>query len=484
VWNAIDQHLDKNKVVDINKKYIQLKRVAAALLILLIGIGAYTLNTWNKAESLTKTNNLKKISIQKNDAGTSTNVPPKKEKITLADTANTVNKINTTNSIAPDHIVIKRLQNKVAPLTANDISKNSIAENPGTEKHQENIITTGNNKIAIKKRTYKTTIANARIGDDANDEMVKENESANDNKPEIEMLPKALPAINPELLKGANDNGLKNKTAVGNYILPADLLAKAHIPEPFKIRKTASFSATAFFAPNLSSNTVKEETHERRPGGRVNDRDREKIKEGEQHQFSYSFGLLLDYNLNKHWSVESGIIVTNKTIDISPKTIFAHKDNSGAVKYLFDCSSGYLLLSTKSGIAPIEGDSIRALPSTNTLQYISVPLSVKYNFPFNNKLDVFASAGTSVNILSKGKIETGIQNGSTKEASVSTNINGLKSNYLGGNLSVGLTYNITDKIGLSFNPAYNFAVTPSTKDAAVKSYPNAISLAAGIRFKL
>ena len=151
---------------------------------------------------------------------------------------------------------------------------------------------------------------------------------------------------------------------------------------------------------------------------------------------------------------------------------------------MFDCSSSYLRLSTKSGSAPVEGDSIKALSSTNTLQYISVPLAVRYNFYVNNRFDIFASVGTSVNMLPKGKIETAIQNGLTKEASVSNSINGLKSNYLGGNLSVGLAYNITDKIGLSFNPAYHFAFTSSTQDAAVKSYPNAISLAAGLRFKL
>ena len=44
VWDAIDQHPDKNKVVDINRKYIQLKIFVVVLLILLLGFGAYTLS--------------------------------------------------------------------------------------------------------------------------------------------------------------------------------------------------------------------------------------------------------------------------------------------------------------------------------------------------------------------------------------------------------------------------------------------------------
>lgn len=48
VWDVIDQHLDKNKMLDFNRKYIQLKRFAVILLILLLDFGACTLSTWTK----------------------------------------------------------------------------------------------------------------------------------------------------------------------------------------------------------------------------------------------------------------------------------------------------------------------------------------------------------------------------------------------------------------------------------------------------
>jgi hypothetical protein len=481
LWNAIDQHLDKNKVVDINRKYIQLKKIAVALLILLIGIGAYTLNTWNKSEKLAKANKSNKISIQKNDSVSLPITEPKQESIVLSNDSN--KKENSLDSLRLSNATANPIPNKNVPHISTGISQNSLTPNTVIQKENKNIVSTGSNKIAIKKRTYKTTITNAAMGEDPADQLVNNNTLVKEGEYEIDALPKSLAIYYPELLTATTGKSIKQKKIIANNNLTDELIAKATSSRPFKIKKERSFSATIFYAPNLSSNTFKEESHDRRPGGPTNDRDREKIKDGEQHQSSSTFGLLVDYNLNKHWSIESGVLVTNKTIAIEPKTIFAHKDNDGDVKYLFDCSSGYLFLPTKAGTTPVEGDSIKALSSTNTLQYVSIPLVVKYNFPIN-KFDLFAAVGTSVNILSKGKIVTAIQNGLTKEASVSNSINGLKSNYLGGNVSMGVAYNITDKIGLSFIPSYNFAITSSTKDAAVKSFPNAISLAAGLRFKL
>ena len=50
VWDAIDKNLDKNIVIDINRKYIKVRRIAIALLVLLLGAGIYTLMNLNKSE--------------------------------------------------------------------------------------------------------------------------------------------------------------------------------------------------------------------------------------------------------------------------------------------------------------------------------------------------------------------------------------------------------------------------------------------------
>jgi hypothetical protein len=267
-------------------------------------------------------------------------------------------------------------------------------------------------------------------------------------------------------------------------ILPLNNITNSVPIKPIGFKKKGRFSATVYYASNISKVHLENENHERRPGPiRPDDnRDKDKISHEEQHQPSTTFGTLVDYKLNKHWSLQSGISLTNKVINIDPKTIYAHTDNNGAVKFLYDCSSGYLFLSAKSATNPILGDSLFALKSNTTLQYAAIPFTIKYNFQVK-KFDFFTGLGTSVNLLTKGKLETAITNGTTKEQSVSNKINGLKTSYFEGNISLGASYNISQSIALSFMPSYNFALTSSTKDAAVKSYPNSMSLAAGLRYK-
>ena len=43
VWNAIEQDLDKNSAITLRKKYVRLRRAAAILLILLLGVSIYAL---------------------------------------------------------------------------------------------------------------------------------------------------------------------------------------------------------------------------------------------------------------------------------------------------------------------------------------------------------------------------------------------------------------------------------------------------------
>ena len=51
VWDAIDNNLDKSNVNSIKKKYNNLKRIAAALLLLLLGTIVYEIQTKKSVSS-------------------------------------------------------------------------------------------------------------------------------------------------------------------------------------------------------------------------------------------------------------------------------------------------------------------------------------------------------------------------------------------------------------------------------------------------
>ena len=524
VWDAIDQHLDKNTVVDINRKYLQLKRIAVGLLLLLLGFGAYTLTHWTKINNQITTGNtgLEKANTLRSVANISTSIQPpikSNEHSTAAGDRETIIKNirnendtiffagnkNFTSKVQPftaDSLAEKNsngitvsvgggnAENNISAVSNDDESSNSVT------KHDDALNTVvGNRNTLINKRKHKIAVISSGTV-----ELIQQtniNEAVGDiekstlhftENPIQKTTGKlvALPICNLQMIKVAKIS--KSKRIMDDQaFLPSGVALTGNTGRKPTAEKRRLFSVTLFFAPNISSNMLKDdEHHERRPASvpsPVDHDDKNDIRNGEQRQSSYIAGLLLDYNLNKHWSVQSGIEFTSRSIQINPKTIYAGRDNNGEVKYRFNCSSGFTYFSSKTITNPVVGDSLKAFETTNTLQYFAVPLALKYHY-YLNKIDLFATAGSALNILTKGRIATEIGSGSDKETSISDKINGLKGSYFSGNIGVGLSYVITRSMAVSFVPSYNFALNSSTRDANVKTYPNNLSLAVGIRYKL
>ncbi|MEY2917257.1 MAG: hypothetical protein RIS73_971, partial [Bacteroidota bacterium] len=206
-------------------------------------------------------------------------------------------------------------------------------------------------------------------------------------------------------------------------------------------------------------------------------------KKEEQHQNAFSTGVLVDIPLGKNWSIQSGITYISKNISIEPKKIYARLDTDGKAKYLFDCSSGYTYISSKTGSVPAVGDSINATNSTNSLGYLGIPLGFNYAFS-TGKFNIIPVAGIISNFLVKQGIETELTQGATKEKQIISTIQGLKSTYFNAFAGVALEYNVSKRIALNITPSGNFALSSINKDAAVKSYPNSFAVAGGIKIKL
>lgn len=480
VWNNIDKYLDKHSVVSISRKYVQLKRVAVALVILLMATGIYTISQWKsfneKAKQYDVRNEKVKPSANKNDPALASG-DDKTVYIIPSDNSADENTANIEPGIKK--LSLEKSVGETASVSEL-VSVNKQSNSTDLLNEKKTAISVRTSKILAYRKKQTTTITNA-IPEDAADEIP--DSIAISTGLSFSKGIASLPIIYPKLILA--DRNIRSekifypsRNQLYNFMIQPLASTNAR-----KISRATPFAVTLFIAPNFSSNQIKHEQHELRPG-RGNDHDDDEIREGENHALAASVGLLVDYSLNKRWSIQSGIIYVNKSIHINPKTIYANADNNGDIKYRYNCSSGYLYLSPKTSItSPAIGDSIQAYEATTRLQYLSIPLSVKYSYPYK-KLDLFVTAGAAINILTAGKIVTEIENGTNKETTVSDKINGLKQHYYGGNLSFGAAYNVSNKIAISFAPIYNFAISSSTEDATVKSYPNNISLATGIRYRL
>lgn len=519
VWDALDNNLDKTNVIQIKKKYNNLKRIAIALLLLLMGTIVYEIQSKKTGKEEVVTNN----GADKNNGNDNKNGSSKQNVTTdktnnnnggVADNSNGTasgsrevtsagkdaginsGKETTQNTNAPQQVQGDDGLQNADQKTLSGLKqkhklkvkiKNPAVEN-GDDVANENTAAPQGNKLHLKKSSdHKTTISikNAAATEDINDDedaSVKnatgknsKDKTANANSNELRALQneemKTVPAVlNKSEITTVNVKRASPDANVANVVAKNKNISSA---KPFH------FNIMPFYSPQFSFNHLEDDRRDPGPQPR---NGREQIKENEPNEKSSSFGVLFEIPVGKKWGLQSGFTVLNKEITIEPKNIFAKLDNDGKVKYRFDCSSGYTYISPKAGSTPVVGDSVVAVASTNTLQYVGIPLALNYTFSMG-KFSIIPTLGAAINFLTKQKIETELVQGTSKEKQTISNIQGLKKIYYNAFAGVELDYNVNKKIALSIMPVSNFALSSINKDAAVKSYPNSFGVAAGVKIK-
>ena len=491
VWDAIDNNLDKSNVVSIKKKYNNLKKLAVALLLLLLGAIVYEVQT-NKSSAGKDVATTKIIDGDKITADKQTKQSAGQNKVNVKDTSGTgsVNSNNyTTNNAVNNNDKNSTLG---ADVKNNDkrvvtpVSQNAVSVKSSNTKNNKNIADDAvqpdeNEKSPVKKSSkQKTKIALRNATADELPDVNSKPSKVNGKKGNAIVL-----NVLTQPDRTTAEKIIFEKQNIALKINPNRITPDAALKNSLAKNKTAKaakpfhFSVTPFFSPQFSSNRIEDDRHD---GGPQPRNGREAIKKDEQHQTSSTFGILVDIPVGKKWSLQSGINYVNKNIEIEPKKIFAKLDNDGKVKYRFDCSSGYKYLLPKTGTAPIVGDSINTSASTNNLQYLGIPLAINYNFSFK-KFNIIPIVGTVANFLVKQKIETELIQGTTKEKQTINTIQGLKPVYFNAVTGIAFEYNLSKRIALSIMPSGNFALSAINKDAAVKSYPNSFGLSGGVKIK-
>lgn len=460
VWDAIHSNLNKNKIKHNRRKYAGLKRAAFFLFLLFLCIviydsgikhvdnGTAKAGKGNAEKAVLKNNSVdEQQTIPEKDAGNSSETSTaetnkitvddgtQREKIPVAGKSIIENKNRLQESMIPgENITVrnrKQLEKKIT-LTNKEQDQNPVINNDRKN------IQVANNEVEDKKNGRQTTIYPFLTAGTKNSSM---------DISSLEKLLQSTPII----------------------------VLKENIPSKNNGGKSSSrFSATVFFSPDIASYRITDD----QPG--VGD-DEDDIRKGEKPDLSSTTGAWIDYKLGEHWALQSGVSFSNAIIVLNPKIIYAEQDNVGNVKYRYNSSSGYgYVLPTFSN--PNIGDSLYAFAATHTLQYIGIPLGVKYNFS-KSRFSFFAGAGVSANILVKGTIETLVENGTDNENEIMNKLVGLKKMYFSGSVNIGAEYKLNDKFSLLVTPVKRFALNSINTKTPIKSYPNSFGVSAGIRMK-
>ncbi|MFM9909235.1 MAG: outer membrane beta-barrel protein [Chitinophagaceae bacterium] len=487
VWEGVDKRLDKDNIVSIKRKYTNIKRIAVLLLLLLISYALFDVYKSNRNQNgnniakNTDTINLDKQNRSNKIADKVSDRSDEKNTVTLIDTSSNTNIIKET--LAFENSVDGK-ETKINLQQSNPVDRNQLQKQNNTEriksikdiKESQETLTSNQKKKRNTKGTYRIKITNALPTED--EELAQQNDYADNQIPSIPNKKNTLGKE--EIVKRKDSIEAKKiadltasvKTKIADSTKNA--VAKNNKKKPIK---QSRFSLTPFFSPDIAWYRLQDDEI---AGQHDNAKE---IEKEEKHEFSYTYGVLADYKINKRWGLQSGLTLSNTNIVVEPKTIYAQQDNAGGVKYRINTSSGYGYVLPKYSTNPVVGDSLYAFTSTHSLQYIGIPLAVTYNVT-KGKFKFNALAGVSANILTKAKLEATLEKGFNNSIETVDNLQGLKKVYFSGLAGVGVDYKLTKKTSVVFAPTMRFALNSITKDAPVKSYPVSFGFNVGLKISL
>jgi hypothetical protein len=487
LWDAIDKKLDKKQAFNLQKKYNNLKKIAAVLLVLLLSsVAYYQLKPTAKMDYTTNKDGAKlKDDIHNKSMQSETETAilrkykeeQKNNNKEQATDKKVQAKTNITNSV--DSKVAKTLLEKNFDHTENfNENKNNIIVSQNVESELKN------KKQLVSNISRKTKNKKLQISEDV---IITENENIYNNANNNDWLTSDVMqtiAINKEPIALHTPNPLVAVNKLNENSVASKNANK-------KLKASHRFSATAYISPEFAFNRLADDKPlgNRPPPPQGNNPppppfdDKKRIKEQENKATSFSAGVLIEYAFAKKWSIQLGINYSAKTTEIAPKKVFAENDNNGKIRYRNNCSFGAAYIDPKTGTTIAVGDSAIASNTVNKVHYIGVPFNINYHFT-QHKFSASPFVGVAFNFLANQKVLTGLTDATGTITQQNKMIEGLKKHYANANVGVQFGYAISKKLLIIASPNFKFALSPVNKNAAVKAFPNTFGLMAGVKVNL
>jgi len=260
------------------------------------------------------------------------------------------------------------------------------------------------------------------------------------------------------------------------------------------------FSIDLYYSPDLASRKLSDNPDYSGPGSS----EGMSIYSNEKSNYSYSTGIRLRGDITEKWTVATGCFFSSFSQTSGLNTIYVVSDstfrqNTGSSQQGFNQGPGgtqHLVAHTSLGTinlknhpfpmhgpgecyAPENGDTLNLdIQSTEMIQFISIPLTVRY-YLSKNRLAYYAEAGAAINFIYDNSV-TSTVNSSYSETN---DIVGLKKMNYSMLLSVGVQYSLEHKWNLFAEPNLRYSLTPINENNPVLSYPYFLGLKVGLGYR-
>lgn len=487
VWDNINQKLDEKKIINLKRKYTNLIRMTAILMILLVCSVVYyygfnkpsiqsnfTHVTYDPKE-LNKTtapgpqmvlgnNEVQHFNDKKDPAKTTSS--------TIIASNESLNEGKNISSSAkqPQLKETNAVVEKIKIITPINIISSATKE----KRKEENIF-----KDAYSTHYDVVTLQNL------NNNLFTEKIKEETKKQSLELFYKNYSAHQKILLDISKILPSPVRTNPLKFTPFIPVLTQGNTLNRNKVSPLKKISVTIYASPEMAYNRLDDDKIEevRALAGNRPPDDRHKIKKEEQRTTSFSSGILVDYRFSRQWSIQSGISLNQKLSETAPKPVFAELANDGLIKFRNNCVFGSSYILPKSGRTINIGDSAMAEATRNKLFYVGIPINISYHIS-KDKFSINPNVGTTLNFLVDQVVKTSLTDSIGSEKQESKIINGLKPTYISAHIGIDFSYLLTNKLSLTVMPTATMALTSVNENSSVRSYPNSFGIRVGLKIHL
>ena len=196
---------------------------------------------------------------------------------------------------------------------------------------------------------------------------------------------------------------------------------------------------------------------------------------------SFSYGFQVGYQINKKWSIQSGIHLQEISFaNNQVNAVSTISENSSSISFNNGASLSFndalIQNSDFSNTSSINRTTLSG-DLNQKYGYIEIPVEVKYNFLSTKKINTEVVAGFSSLFLNKNEI-----NFNTQLVSQSGEANNLNNINFSGNLGFDFNYSLNKKWSLNVNPMFKVQLNTFSEDSNGFS-PFNLGVYSGIKYK-
>ncbi|HXP50045.1 MAG TPA: hypothetical protein VN922_08830 [Bacteroidia bacterium] len=326
-----------------------------------------------------------------------------------------------------------------------------------------------NYSFVKKKRTSKSSSASLASSTLVQQAVNSNNENGGENKPNLQSN---SVSNTDNLLAVTNADKifipLINKqapTITPDYIEPVQNEVKA--VEHKNILSKLSLSL--FYEPYMSDELIENEANDIVT---INN-----VSANEEEVNPYTIGIKFGYDISKHWTITAGCLFYNFNVSVSPATIYAQKQSNGDVAYSFQTSMG--TVTCPYGANPSVGDFM-VISGKEIVNYLSIPLQIKYNVLNTGNLGLYVTGGAMFNIVAYREMTMHWQDFALNQGDATEGIDNSKKIYSSFYIAPGVSYKVFNTFSIFLEPS----LQGSPIFSSAKNAPPYLGIGAGITYHL